>query len=271
MQNKRGQLTIFVIIAVVMVIGVILYFYFGGNIGEQRYDPEIIILRDNLLDCLKSLSSESIDSLGIQGGYLEVPEPKETTVPISTLGFLGLLLTYETPYYYYEGKVYTPSEKQISTEIEKTVKFSSQVCLENLKENPSFQNIDYTDVSVNAQIKDDEIEIVYQTILTITLSNKSVNIDLSKTPVRIPSNIRSMSKISTFIATTLKENNEWMSYTDISILARENNLYIGVTDSEDGYQNTVEITSLNEGFYPKRYIFKNKFSHEDLSDIEPLI
>ena len=75
--NKKGQLTLFIVIAVVVIILIFLYFYFQGFSGQNQYDEKVAVLRDDVLDCFESNYETSLNFIGVQGGYNSVPSPKE--------------------------------------------------------------------------------------------------------------------------------------------------------------------------------------------------
>jgi hypothetical protein len=73
--NKRGQLTIFIIIAILVVAGVILFFVFRDDFGNKssggvNSDPLQIYVQE----CIDELLITGIQLIGIQGGYYYMPE-----------------------------------------------------------------------------------------------------------------------------------------------------------------------------------------------------
>jgi hypothetical protein len=73
--NKRGQLTIFIILAILIVAGVALFFVFRDDLGnkssgEVNSDPLQIYVQE----CIDDLIITGIQLIGIQGGYYYMPE-----------------------------------------------------------------------------------------------------------------------------------------------------------------------------------------------------
>jgi hypothetical protein len=262
LKRKEGQLTLFVIVAIVIVAAIILYFLFrGGVFGEERYDSEVKVLRDNLQDCFTESYSSGLNFVGYQGGYINVPEPKETS-------FAGYFST-DTPYYYYEGELHIPTIEKIESEIESFVVYDVNYCLEEYKNNVS--DLAYSDFSVDVVINEEDVVFTNNLILTVYYNEKSVNLDFSKIPIMVPSDLNGMYEMSYFIASSLKEDNEWMPFSDIVEKSQEYNLYVNLDNSDDGYQTSVVISSPNQGYYPSQYIFNNKYSFEDLEEIAHLL
>jgi hypothetical protein len=76
---KRGQITVFVIIAILIVLGILVYFFIRSNTGADntRGDTEISEtngLYQALQECIELDFDSSLILIGLQGGYITVPE-----------------------------------------------------------------------------------------------------------------------------------------------------------------------------------------------------
>jgi len=89
--KKRGQVTIFVILAIIIVVGVVVYFSIRG--GFTRSVPaELSPVYDYYLSCLEEASRQGVNLLGEQAGYIKTPEfvPGSSYMPFSSqLDFFG--------------------------------------------------------------------------------------------------------------------------------------------------------------------------------------
>lgn len=115
-KNIKGQVTIFIIIAIVIVAGVVLFLFLRQGITITKIPASIQPVYDTFLSCLESRTLVGIDLLESQGGYIELPEfePGSTYMPFgSQLNFLGNPI----PYWYYVSANNFPKE-QIPTEQE---------------------------------------------------------------------------------------------------------------------------------------------------------
>lgn len=82
--QKRGQITLFIILGVVIVSVVVLGFFFREQIaktatieeaaGVSALPPDLEQLREEISDCAKTVSNEAIYITGQQGGYFVAPE-----------------------------------------------------------------------------------------------------------------------------------------------------------------------------------------------------
>lgn len=261
--KKRGQLTIFIILAIVIVIVLVLFFYFRDSFFEERYDPKVELLRANVINCFNSNFAESLIIIGIQGGYLDVPEPKEIVV--------GYFFSFDFPYYYYEGGLNIPTIERIEREIGNFAKGSLIFCFEEYEDIEGYEFVEFSGSEVSVEINEEYVSFTPSVFMDVGYDGKTARVDFSRTPVNVISDLYGMHRIASFIAEYYKNNNEWTPFSEIVDLANKHDLYANVLDSEDGYENSIEISSRREGYYPERFIFKNKFSHDNLGEIEPLL
>jgi len=98
--NYRGQVTIFIILAIVIVSAMGLYFTFRGTLTSEKIPSSIEPVYTTFLSCVKGDTSMGISLLESQAGYIDVPEfqPGSSFMPFSSqLDFLGN----PVPYWYY--------------------------------------------------------------------------------------------------------------------------------------------------------------------------
>lgn len=98
--NKKAQLTLFVILALVIVGGVVAYFVFRDNLIKLNIPRELNPVYSYYLSCVEGEVLNGAMILGQQGGYIETPEfsPGSSYMPFSSqLDFLGI----GVPYWYY--------------------------------------------------------------------------------------------------------------------------------------------------------------------------
>ena len=100
MKFKRGQVTIFIILAVLVIAGVVAFFVLKDRIIKTEIPSSINPFYTHFISCLESNTLTGIDLLETQGGYIEMPafEPGSKYMPFSSqLDFFGNPI----PYWYY--------------------------------------------------------------------------------------------------------------------------------------------------------------------------
>lgn len=123
--NKRGQLAIFVIVAIVFVGGIGIYFLVKDNINLSGNDNEFQPVYDYYSQCIEEKARVAIDLAESQGGrvYIENYAPGSEYAPFSSqLNFLG----FPVPYWFYVSgnglvKEQMPSKTDIENDISRYV------------------------------------------------------------------------------------------------------------------------------------------------------
>lgn len=92
MKNKRGQATSFVIMGIVIIAVVILLLFLRGQFffgpSEKTLESRMDSVRDHYKGCLREISPDYINRIGLQGGHLRTPEGTfrlKDDIPISYL------------------------------------------------------------------------------------------------------------------------------------------------------------------------------------------
>jgi hypothetical protein len=85
-KNKTGQVTIFVIIAIVIVAGIVAFFVFRQGFQTTRIPASVQPAYNTFLSCLEDKTLAGISILESQGGYIELPEfePGNNYAPFSS-------------------------------------------------------------------------------------------------------------------------------------------------------------------------------------------
>ena len=122
--NKKGQVTIFIIVAIIVVAAIIGYFTLRQSFVES-ISEDMRPVYDYYVSCLEATAKQGVSLLGEQGGYIEVPdfEPGSAYMPFSSqLDFLGQ----PVPYWMYVSgnnllREQVPTKNGMERELEKYV------------------------------------------------------------------------------------------------------------------------------------------------------
>src|SRR3989344_2437277 len=192
-KNKRAQVTIFIIIAIVIVAGILAYFAVSGKIGSRALPKELSPAYSYFSSCIQEETENAVLIMGSQGGYIEVPEfsPGSEYMPFSSqLDFLGT----PVPYWYYisgngVAKEQVPSKEKMETQIEDYLKENIALCNFASFEEQGFGINISEEIEADAKIQDNKVDVTVNMPLSIsfgeifTLQNKhktSVNSRLGK-------------------------------------------------------------------------------------------
>lgn len=122
MINKRGQVAIFIIIAVVIVAGVVVFFVFNSQKSSvltrsSEVPDEVREVYDGIISCLEETTRQGANSIPYHGGYYNVP------VESSIVYFKDPI-----PYYYLNNKILVPELRIVEDEFEKFLVENMKYC-----------------------------------------------------------------------------------------------------------------------------------------------
>jgi len=120
-RDKKGQLSIFVILAIVIVAAIVIFFAVRGEIFVKGIPVEFRPIYNLYDECIRVETENALDILGSQGGRINVGEftPGSDYAPFSShLNFLG----FPIPYWYYVAgnsliKENVPSRRDMENEV----------------------------------------------------------------------------------------------------------------------------------------------------------
>ncbi|MFH1510722.1 MAG: hypothetical protein ABIF10_03445 [Candidatus Woesearchaeota archaeon] len=133
---KRGQITIFVIIGIIIVIGIFFYVYLKHR--TTVFTPGVVVPEDVVpvqqfvQNCLHETARDAIIRLGLQSGFITIP-PDIDRMPSSYMAVdsYGLL---KKPYWYYRGQERIPTIDYIRYQVREHVQENLAGCVNNFNE-----------------------------------------------------------------------------------------------------------------------------------------
>jgi len=249
---KRGQVSVFIIIALVVVAGVVGFFIFKNinqenNFENKDFNDQTEIITNSVLDCFTEVCKESLDKVGLQGGYYYEP----LTMYIDT----GLL---NTPFYYFGELSFIPPIELIEEELVYAVDSKKTRCLDLI----SNYGIDY-DFNYqlsNVSIKEDKVDFLLNLDLTLIKGEETTNIDFKEYPIEVKSKIKEMNSFASYITYSHQINEGSLSVSSFIEIAdnkgfaveflnnMDNILLVNIIDSEENYPNAYSflLTDLPE-------------------------
>ncbi len=175
--DKRGQVTIFVIIAVIIVGGVITYFLLRGGLGAVKIPASVQPAYNTFLSCLEDRTKTGIDVLESQAGYIQLPEfsPGNAHMPFSSqLNFLGNPIPY---WYYVSGnnvqKEQVPSESEMEKELGNFINEKIRQCDYENYYNEGFEIIQETP-KASVDIRNDNVNVRLSMNMRLTKGEDTV-------------------------------------------------------------------------------------------------
>ncbi len=174
MGKKRGQITIFIAVAVVILILGAISIYLASQFLKPKGEvvsEELKPIKIYVEDCANKLASDAIKKIGLQGGYIEIPDR------ISTNKNMHIALTpnQKIPYWYYAGQNINPAltgeGNSIQSQLQEYINTNLASCLQEFVR---FSDVyDIKEMGVPAtKVTFGENEVVVETKYEIDITNK---------------------------------------------------------------------------------------------------
>jgi hypothetical protein len=243
--KKRGQLTLFVIVAVVLVVGIAGYFIVKDVILDKPI-PGSEIIRDSVDDCLTFTTKNALYFVSYQGGYNTRPERNFNFDP-----------SYFS-YYYYEGQDMMPSLEMMESEMGVYVAENLGGCFDSL-EVAGFE-IDYNQFDVDVDISKDGVEFVVKSPIGLSREEASMVIELKRFSVFHETKLYDMYEISKFFVTDQVEDPETYCISCIAEMAAEAGIYFYLFPV---FEDIILVTAFEKNNEPLVLNFVNKYVPND--------
>ncbi len=179
LNKKKGQITIFIIIAIVIIAAVASYFIFRNQIGKIGIPADMQPVYTTFLSCLEEETLTGVSVLESQGGYIELPEFEQGSdySPFSSqLNFLGNPI----PYWYYISennfeKEQVPTRTEMGNQLEDFINEKIRGCVFDSYYEQGF-NIVQGEPQANVLIRNNDIVVNLDMNLNIQKANQSANV-----------------------------------------------------------------------------------------------
>lgn len=191
--GKKGQVTIFIIIAVLIFASILAYFTLGRSFSIDIVPVQMEPVYAAFLGCLEQDTETGISILESQGGYIELPDfvPGSKYMPFSSqLNFLGNPIPY---WYYVSGnnleREQVPSKSDMETQLEGFIEERFRDCEFQTYRDSGFE-ISLGEPKADVSIKDGKIEVSLDVDLSISRNDESVFVKKHK--VSVDSNLKGL-------------------------------------------------------------------------------
>lgn len=186
LKNNRGQLTIFIIIAIIIVGTIVVFFVFRDSLIFTQIPAEIEPVYTTFLSCLEEDALVGINVLESQAGYIEIPdfEPGSRYMPFSSqLDFLGNPIPY---WYYVSGnniqKEQIPSKNNMEEQLGDFIEEKISNCRFDEYYEQGFE-ITFEESEIDVIINDNVVKLNMDMDLSIVKGEESVLIGKHKISV----------------------------------------------------------------------------------------
>ena len=190
--NKRGQISIFILIGVVIVFAAFFFGYLQNQGLRQRVESNLfgtVVVPDqaqavvNYLDnCIYDIAGDGVNLMGFQGGYIN-PASKDIR------GILKIDPVNSIPYWIYGTNVVVPKPQEMRDELESYINARAN-------EECDFQgfsdyNFDTDDINVNVDITDDGVLVKLDSEINVEIKGNTYSMK-DYVSVNIPAELKEL-------------------------------------------------------------------------------
>jgi len=169
--QKRGQVTVFIIVGLIILISVGTTVYIANKSKRIKehvdISKEVEPIVNYIEDCISDIAADGVTVLGAQGGYIYVPEDK-TGIHLlnphpNALDVFGNGAMY-APYWFYKTengiqKEQIPSISSMENELERYVDENIRECIANFSSFAGYDIEGFNKVKTTVDIKDNKIVV----------------------------------------------------------------------------------------------------------------
>jgi hypothetical protein len=224
MRNKRGQITLFIIIGIVVLFGVSAFLYVNQQVKKQNQPSVTEVqnipadlgpIKEYVQNCVDELAKQGFISLGLQGGYIQPPKTYIEPPYAITIGNVN-------------DKVSIPNLDEVKRQFQLYVKEVLQGCTAGFE--PFLQQ----GFSVKEDTPISDLTFGNQTIIKIkyplTISKEGTNTTLSDFVTSVPIRFRYIDEVAQNLSRLAIQNNGAVDLTYLDTL----DLNVSVSSNEKG-------------------------------------
>jgi len=198
--KKRGQITIFIIMGILILASVGLFFYYKTVMSNQgeALSSEFMPVRDYIDICIERTAMEGLTTLGINGGFITFPSEIEASPfnYLSTSPVPGL----KNPYWWHNGINSTPTLDFMRSQLSEYVTSELSSCLNDfsgLKEDYEIKPLGNIVTVSKINQMDVSFDVTYPLLVTGIHNNTRVRME--KFNILLPVRLKEMYELANTI------------------------------------------------------------------------
>lgn len=179
--NKKGQLTIFIILAILIVAVVLGFYFFWDRDDVSKVPKEFEPLYNSFLLCMENEIESGINVLEAHGGYIYLPDYKTGSLayPFSSqLEFAGTNIPY---WHYVSGagiqETQIPTIENMEDDLEKFIKEKIGDCNLDTYYDQGYEVFFGNPENLEVKIKDDEVVLLFDTNFVAYYGEESISVN----------------------------------------------------------------------------------------------
>lgn len=252
---NKSQASVFVIFAIILVVAGGLAYVINRNISVAKSDKEFFSneavkpgfdsLKNSISDCMTNTASDSLEIIGIQGGYYN--KPKE----YFDLGWAFI------PYYYKQGVFLMPAKEEIENQLSSYVDDNIATCINNVQKGDF--GVVFSKAKTKTEIEKENVKFTIDMPVTISKEGKTIGLSLKENPVVLNSKLYEILEIAKYISDSHKEDPDMICISCVAQMARDREAYVDMINFDDTSTLVIIYENVTSSV-PYNFEFLNKYS-----------
>ena len=242
----RGQVTIFIIVAIFIVAGGILFFVFKDDLGIGKKNNEDVNSVNLIVNsCLEKTTREGINYVALHGGYFEIP---------TALKFP--YFTDKYAYYYINSQKHIPTEETIASELKKYILFNFKSCINFSSIEQQGKQITEEEFTVIPQIIEEGVFVEMEYPITIKTEKDSYR--LTDFDTEINENVLNLYLASKEISESYSLNSGFVCLNCLDEVSNKYNVNARATSIGDKNVFVFTISNLEDEELNWKFVVQNE-------------
>ncbi len=194
--KKRGQITVFVIVGILVILGFLLFFYLRAK--TTIFTPEVVVpqevapVKRYVESCVQDIGEKAVIRLGMQAGYVEIPEG----IAINPGAYIAVGGPLKLPYWYLNGIDTSPTLSSMQSQISSYVSKNLKACLKNFSDFDEFIIEEKGEINTKTVIAEEEVVITIDYPLVIKNKKGDKITTLSKYTTSVPVRLKRIYRLA---------------------------------------------------------------------------
>jgi cell division protein FtsL len=213
--KKRGQVTIFIILGILIVL-IIAGFFIFNNYNKANLNSDLNRVNSFIESCIKQTGRNALVYVGSRGGHFSIPD---------------LSTSEGIPYYLYEGVDHSPNREYVENQISLYIDNFIYFCLDDFN---SFENLNINVGYPNTKTTIEKERIILNTKFNVEINRGENNYQIEDfNDIDISVGLGKIINAAQEIIETQKEVENLVCLTCLYDISEKHQLYIHMSDSID--------------------------------------
>jgi hypothetical protein len=223
MNKKRGQVTLFIILGIVILLLIALFLAYQRQLAIFKPEPGVVVppevapLKRFVENCVETTSEEGIRLIAANGGYIRFPDEINNN-PFSAINSNPLFPDIKVPLWRYRGRTRIPDEDSMAADLEYYIEENLDTCLNDLTAFEGLFEINKGEIAATVELLGDGVSVELDYPLEIIQAAKNQTTKIDKFETVIPLRLKTLYGLAKQVME--KEDNDlFLELTTIDLMA----------------------------------------------------